>query len=765
MQKDESLWIPIYEKDGEVAIKIEKDESVAVQFNADSPFDSICARCPSYSNNYGTLGFSIRKWDETYNKTLETEVLFYKEFINFVDNTWLEFKFDSLDRGEYLLEIKGIDENVGVWSSDTQNEKFRTYLNGIEISRVFTAKIHFTRRQKSYFNMISENKWQLYKSAALPEEIVPDCNHPIKKLNVRPDTWVATDDLGRIVPGYKDVGEKKNVYVGMFYWTWHSPYSSDIIPRNLTEIINKYPEAQNDWDHPVWQVDKALYFWDESIYGYYTGTDQYVYRKHGELLADAGVDVVFFDCTNGISLKRPQYMALCKAWTEARNNGVNTPKIAFLMNFHNSLESRNCTISELEIIYQDLYRRGLYQDLWFYWKGKPLVMARYDDLDKENRLHKEILDFFTFRPGNPSYYSKPDAKDNWGWLSVYPQTLYGVDENGKPEQITVGVSQNADDIGLTAMNGKGVYGRSYTKGEYSYTYSDIVVDKNIDNPKLYGLNFQQQWDYAIKNEPEFIFVTGWNERTVGRYKNWCRTDNAFPDQFNDEYSRDTEPTKCELKDNYYYQLAANIRRFKGVSKPDRISAQKTIHLDLGIEQWKDIKPEFTHYTGNTPERNETGINKDMLYENHTMRNDIVKSKVAYDDKNIYFIVITTKELTPYTDNAWMRLFIDTGTNVSWETFGYVINRINPTDSVCYLEKSKGGWNWETVGELEYSVKENILQIKVPRKLLGKETEQANVPRFNFKWSDNMQNDGDIMDFYLNGDAAPGGRFKFCFGIM
>lgn len=28
--------------------------------------------------------------------------------------------------------------------------------------------------------------------------------------------------------------------------------------------------------------------------------------------------------------------------------------------------------------------------------------------------------------------------------------------------------------------------------------------------------------------------------------------------------------------------------------------------------------------------------------------------------------------------------------------------------------------------------------------------------------DNMQADGDIMDFYLNGGVAPGGRFTFAF---
>lgn len=30
------------------------------------------------------------------------------------------------------------------------------------------------------------------------------------------------------------------------------------------------------------------------------------------------------------------------------------------------------------------------------------------------------------------------------------------------------------------------------------------------------------------------------------------------------------------------------------------------------------------------------------------------------------------------------------------------------------------------------------------------------------YSDNMQTDGDVLDFYQNGDVAPGGRFMFVF---
>ena len=82
-----------------------------------------------------------------------------------------------------------------------------------------------------------------------------------------------------------------------------------------------------------------------------------------------------------------------------------------------------------------------------------------------------------------------------------------------------------------------------------------------------------------------------------------------------------------------------------------------------------------------------------------------------------------------------------------------------------MERSKGIgddgiWQWESVAcDVKYSVKGNILQLEVPKSALGIDGDTFD---FSFKWSDNMQNDGDIMDFYTNGDVAPGGRFCFRF---
>ena len=55
-------------------------------------------------------------------------------------------------------------------------------------------------------------------------------------------------------------------------------------------------------------------------------------------------------------------------------------------------------------------------------------------------------------------------------------------------------------------------------------------------------------------------------------------DNAFVNQFNDEFSTDIEPVNGDLMDNYYYQLVANIRRYKGVGSIDYEAAREYKHI-------------------------------------------------------------------------------------------------------------------------------------------------------------------------------------------
>ena len=371
-----------------------------------------------------------------------------------------------------------------------------------------------------------------------------------------------------------------------------------------------------------------------------------------------------------------------------------------------------------------------------------------------------IKNFFTFRPGQPDYVNGPSRNDHWGWLENYPQHGYVGSQSTGYEQVTVGVAQNARDASgghCYAFNAPGAYGRSYTHVNGQDPRPDAY---------LYGLNFSEQWDRAFELDPELVFITGWNEWIAGRHENWPPSNPykpfAFPDQYDWDKSRDIEPVKAwgNKGDVYYIQLVNKIRKFKGMDRQDTVSVEKTINIGV-FDGWADVRPEYWHYKGNTLHRNHKGQGDQLVYVNNSGRNDIVLAKVARDKNFIYFYVETAENLTPKTDPNWMRLFIDIDRDktTGWEGYDYVINRTSPGDS-ANVEMSIKEWNWTKVGSAAYAITGKTLELKVKRSTfkLPNEGELA----FEFKWSDNSQQDGNIMDFYANGDAAPGGRFNFVF---
>jgi len=725
-----SVFAMYNEADSTFGMTMDKTEKLGVRFHATTEFDGMDFYVTNAFIQRSEMKFDLYEWKGTYRETVESSSVVALEATRFARNDWVAFSFDNaVKEGEYLVVLSGFDGNVQLGKTASDKKNIALYFNSVDMAGALMAKIKYVHTPTNPF-------------AKLSKDADSDRGHKVK-----PGTFAATDGLGRTVPGYEEVGDvREGKYVGMFFWTWHASFSGTV-PRNVTEILKEHPDIIHDYNAKQWGGPNDSYFWNEPIYGYYNGKDPWVYRKQAELLADAGVDVIIFDNSNNVATFIDGVKVLLETFAQARADGVNTPQISFLMNFFEA--DWSSTVIQLKELYKEIYKPGKYKELWFYWKGKPLMMAYPDKLNPNDALEAEILEFFTYRPAQPSYTIGQIRPNQWGWCSVYPQQVYK-DENGNPEQITVSVAQNHNDKrGLTAMNGERVFGRHWINAKKDYDTRENAI--------LYGANFEEQFNYALEVDPEFIFITGWNEWRAGRYREWCGVQNAFPDQFNDAYSRDIEPSKGDLKDHYYYQLVSFIRKYKGVEKPESASAGKTIDIYSDQDMWEDVKPYFAAYGGNTFHRNSPGY-VGYHYENTTGRNDITGAKVTFDRDYVYFMVETKENLTPHTDKAWMRLFIDVeGQNgPDWETFEYVVNRVNPGEKAV-LEKSLGGWNWEKVGDVEYSVKGNRLQIKVPKYMLGIEGEKFII---NFKWSDNMQNEGDIMDFYVNGDVAPGGRFKY-----
>jgi hypothetical protein len=319
--------------------------------------------------------------------------------------------------------------------------------------------------------------------------------------------------------------------------------------------------------------------------------------------------------------------------------------------------------------------------------------------------------------------------------------------------MTAGVAQNAVGGRLGSMSEPEARGRSFHGGKFA----------TEPNAVCHGFNFAEQWERALKEDPRFIFVTGWNEWIAGRFTefNGVKAPVMFVDQFDQEHSRDIEPMKGGHGDNYYGQLVSYVRRYKGVRKPPPAGPPKAIRLDGGFEQWKDVAPEFRDDIGDTAHRDHPGYNNCARYVNNSGRNDFVALKVAHDARNVYFYARTRAAITPCTDPQWMLLLIDADGDHStgWEGYDFIVNRTVRDAATSTLERNAGGWKWEPVGEVKLAVAGNELHLAIPRQLLGLGPDKGPLA-FDFKWADNVPPSGDILDFITQGDAAPNGRFKF-----
>lgn len=558
------------------------------------------------------------------------------------------------------------------------------------------------------------------------------------------DTWAATDALGRSLPTYDQVGPPRpDRWVGLFYFLWHGAHVNGG-PYDISKILRQDPDAINHGDSPLWGPLGAPHHWGEPLFGYYVGDDQWVLRKHARMLADAGVDTLIFDASNKL-IYRQYYTALFDALRAVRREGGRTPDVAFLTPFWDPAS----TVQEL---YDELYSKGLYADLWFRWEGKPLILA------DPAQVNPKLRPFFTFRRPQPDYFAGPTEPNMWSWLEVHPQHVFRNDR-GEKEQMSVGVAQNAvrdaKGLRLGTLSEPGALGRSYHGG------------KHDDSPDavLHGYNFAEQWEHALKEDPRFIFVTGWNEWFGGRFEEFLgvRAPVMFVDTFNQENSRDVEPMKGGHGDNYYYQMVANIRRFKGVRRQPPATAAKTIVLDRDFSQWSDVGPEFRDDIGDTFHRDHPGYNTVTRYVNATGRNDFVALKVARDAEFIYFYARTREAITPHTDPNWMMLFINTDGDhrTGWQGYDFVVNRRVKDARTTFVEQTRNGWNWQNAAEVSFRVLGNELMLAIPRRVLGVPAGDAPL-RLEFKWADNIQNDDRIDEFTVNGDAAPNGRCNYVY---
>jgi len=549
-----------------------------------------------------------------------------------------------------------------------------------------------------------------------------------------PDTWVAADVMHRKLPSAEQAGSPKpDRTVGIFYFNWHAAFGAKQV-HDISKIVAAHPSD------PQWGPVQAPHYWSEPRFGYYHPEDPWVIRKHVQMLTDAGVDVLILDATNGLTYDAERE-AMCKVLTAMKAEGRKVPQFALF-----AYAQHAATVSHL---WKTFYQSGRYSELWFRWQGKPLLLT-----PKEG-LPLEVSEFFTIRTSwawtrGQTWFG--DGKDRWPWLDSAPQVAGWHENPRKAEAVPVGVSQHAtSNIGRSFHGSKQPPPGEVRSGE--------------------GLYFDEQWRHALPLSPQFIFVTGWNEWVAQRFLSdgtMTMTGRVLPigqtffvDLYDAEFSRDIEPMQGGFGDNYYWQLVANIRRYKGARSVPAAGKNHEMRIPGDFAQWQDIGASYLDDLHDVTHRDFVGVADAGRYVNRTGRNDLDGFKVSQGSKEIFFHATVRGRLTSAQDRDWMVLLLDTDRDSRTGRLGYDfrINQRRSAPDRATVEKWDGK-AWVELGFARLQFGPSELHLAVDKTQLG--LSEGQPARFDFKWTDNIPETSDGMDFLDQGDTAPNARFNYRF---
>jgi hypothetical protein len=631
--------------------------------------------------------------------------------------------------------------------------------------------------------------------------------------DIYPDTWVATDGIGRTLPDYSVVGPVKQDQrhiVGIFYITWHSdnlaelksPYTADV-----SKVLATDPKARLDAKHPLWT--EGSYHWGEPEMGYFLSKDPYVIRKDMSMLADAGVDVLVMDVTNAVRYW-DEWDAVFNVMLKMKAEGNKVPAFCF-WSFNGP------AITVVLDLYDKIYKTDKYKDLWFYWDDKPLLLyngtpsvdangkvqqhpnPHYDPKAKTDANHPHY--------GDPAYAEEfyadytPEVKKFftlrtmwWGYSMWAGNRFIGTEDKWsfgydlgddrvkamKPDDLVSKHNGIKEEAAVTpAQHPSSLVGKSWTReqGEPPLNEFDLPtpthvpwLGKTVDHPEGYGIYFQQRWDEAIQANPQFLYINDWNEWTAGKYPpadgssvSFMRRNNTyfFVDQYNAEFNRCIQPMKGGYTDNYYMQMAQNIRRYKGVRPIPELSGLRTTTIDGNFDDWANVTVEYRDTIGDTVHRDYPGYGG-LHYKDESGRNDIVTCKVAVDNDFVYYYVETNEPLTPHTGNNWMLLLIDADQNhdTGWSGYDYLVNMNildDRTTTLMRYDSSLPDNPWIELAQLQYRYSGNKMELAIPRQLIGL---RGDAMSFDFHWCDNPTNLKDPISLCNSGDSAPNRRFNY-----
>ena len=370
---------------------------------------------------------------------------------------------------------------------------------------------------------------------------------------------MGTDSLGRRVEPTAGV---ENKYVGIFYFVNLGASGHNKI-YDISKLLERYgSETENN---PLFALpDSAAYdaeispytsfhYWGEPLYGYYKSEDEWVIRRHMELFMQAGIDFLYLDYSNSTYEYSTAVQAILKVILELQEEGYeNVPLLTFMLP-----DNESDSAAKVSSLYENWYTDSKYKTCWF--RGdreinpayKPMVVGHFSKV-RDEKIQKNL------------------------WLKEMQWPSDSADENSFPwiEWNEAGTSQPNHGGTMNVSVAQHVRSWSSTsyldslKGGHSYAYRARGWTENEPNEYgvdpdnvLAGTNFEFQWKNALnaKDDLNMVTITGWNEWAAPKIS-YSTSYAVFNDLFNCAFSRDAEMMKGGYGDNYYMQIARNVRK-------------------------------------------------------------------------------------------------------------------------------------------------------------------------------------------------------------
>ena len=579
----------------------------------------------------------------------------------------------------------------------------------------------------------------------VPERTVTDMYQDGYNVNM----LVGFDEYGRSLTPVSS--RKENKEVGIFYFLWLGQHGTPEI-YDLSKLLTQHGnDLVFHTDDRKLSPAGQFHWWSEPLYGYYNSADEWVIRRHMELLTYAGVDFLVFDVTNCFT-----YQAIAekimKVITELRAEGWDAPQITYM--------THSRSIQTIKTLYNDVYKKNLYPEAWYRVDGKPMMIGythEADDLNeaasrgdtayKPGDLPQELQDFFYMREVLWPYESGDGVESAWPYTEWHhPQPL-------RTDMISVSIATHPQlpfSFSLT-HEGRMNWGRGYNPRR----------KQNSAEGAMSGTFFDYQWETALKKDPRFVMVTGWNEWVA--QKNLYEGEYAFVDGVSLEYSRDAEPMKGGYEDAYYIQMMYYIRQYKYNHAEGMIAdtVRKTVDVTGSPEQWQDVNAVYRRIGTDDGSRSCVGGAPTVRYEQDAVRNSILEVRVTNDTENLYFYIACKEDIQVSDEESFMNLFIGTGASPTvkgWESYEFVVNR-SRKDGQATIERLNPDFTGEGLSvTAPYTVQGNVMQISVPREALG----LASGGDFYFKVADGVADPAEIMDYYVTGRSLPLGRLSYLY---